>query len=77
MIDTDFLLLEGRIDWLEMKASSRFWFYGPGSFGGVRSNVWPWFGSDGNNTWCRRTLVVPFFGLGALIVGLSWHRSEE
>ncbi|WP_353107791.1 hypothetical protein [Gordonia sp. (in: high G+C Gram-positive bacteria)] len=66
-----------RIDDLEMETASRFWFYGPNPFGGLRMNVLPWLGSDGNNTWCRQTLVIPFFGLGALIIGLRWHLSEE
>lgn len=39
----------------------------------IRHNCAPWIGSDGNNTWCRQTIVIPFFGLGALTIGLRWH----
>lgn len=66
-----------RIDDLEKDTASRFWFYGPGPFGGVLPNVLPWIGSDGNDTWWRRTLVIPFFGLGALVIGLRWRAAEE
>lgn len=69
--------LDARFDDLEKDTASRFWFYGFNPFGGFRLNVLPWLGSDGNNTWCRQTLVIPFFGLGALIIGLRWHLLEE
>jgi hypothetical protein len=69
--------LHERLDNVEVKLSPRFWFYGPNRFYGIRHNVLPWLGSDGNETWCRRTLVLPLFGLGAIIVGLKWHLLED
>ena len=61
------------------------WFYW-GPFTSFRWNVLPWLGNDGNvHTWtptdtdvwrrayCRRTIVVPFLGAGAMIIALPWH----
>lgn len=53
------------------------WFYGPRPFSGIRNNVLPWIGSDGDETWCRLTVVIPLLGLGAIIVGLAWHPLSE
>lgn len=69
--------LNERIDELEKDAGGRFWVYGPGCFGGLRLNALPWMGADGNDTYCRRTIVIPLFGLGAVVVGLRWHRAED
>ena len=76
---TDWIIkdLQERMDYLEMKSSPRFYFYGPNHFSGIRHNTLPWIGNDGNETWCRQTLVLPVFGLGALIIGLRWHLLED
>ena len=61
------------------------WFYGPRPFYSIRRNVVPWLGSDGTEDmdvpltemWCRQTVVIPLLGLGAIIIGLPWHRLIE
>lgn len=56
------------------------WVYGPRPFGGIRHNLLPWLGSDGDpedDTWCRQTIVIPLMGFGAVIIGLPWHLSIE
>jgi hypothetical protein len=52
-----------------------WWYWGP--FTTLRANLLPWMGSDGNDTWCRQTIVVPLVGVGAIVIGLRWHLLSE
>lgn len=55
------------------------WVY-TGPFYGIRHNILPWLGSDGDpldDTWCRHTVAIPVLGLGAVVIGLPWHLSTE